>query len=36
MSLIGFDSSHVFQPPFGFYDKGYPGWQPNPPESEKK
>jgi gluconate 2-dehydrogenase gamma chain len=34
--LIGFDSSHVFQPPFGFYDKGYPGWQPNSQEPQKK
>lgn len=34
--LIGFDSSHVFQPPFGFYDRDYPGWQPNLPEASKK
>jgi gluconate 2-dehydrogenase gamma chain len=27
--LIGFDSSHAFQPPFGYYDKDYPGWQPS-------
>jgi len=37
--VIGRDPSHVFQPPFGFYDKDYPGWQPNSPEAgggEKK
>ena len=30
------DTAHSFSPPFGFYDKGYPGWQPTWPESEKK
>lgn len=25
--LIGFDSSHVFQPPFGYYDRDYPGFE---------
>jgi len=27
-SLIGRDTAHLFQPPFGHYDEGYPGWQP--------
>jgi len=26
----------VFQPPFGYYDKDYPGWQPAAAEPEKK
>ena len=26
--LIGFDDSSAFAPPFGYYDRGYPGWQP--------
>ena len=33
--LIGRDREHVFQPPFGYYDKDYAGWQPNPPNAEK-
>lgn len=33
---IGRDPSHSFSPPFGFYDKDYPGWQPLPGETEKK
>jgi len=33
---IGRDPSHSFSPPFGFYDKDYPGWQPVPGETEKK
>jgi hypothetical protein len=24
--LIGFEDRHFFQPPFGFYDRGYPGF----------
>ncbi len=24
--LIGFEDQHVFQPPFGFYDRDYPGF----------
>ena len=28
--LIGRDRQHMFQPPFGYYDKDYPGWQPLP------
>jgi gluconate 2-dehydrogenase gamma chain len=30
------DRAHSFSPPFGFYDKDYPGWQPAPPESGKE
>jgi gluconate 2-dehydrogenase gamma chain len=30
--VIGREREHMFQPPFGFYDKDYPGWQPNPSE----
>jgi len=26
--LIGREPAHSFQPPFGFYDKDYTGWQP--------
>jgi gluconate 2-dehydrogenase gamma chain len=26
--VIGRDSEHMFQPPFGALDKDYPGWQP--------
>ena len=33
--LIGRDRDHMFQPPFGHYDKDYAGWQPNPPDAEK-
>jgi gluconate 2-dehydrogenase subunit 3-like protein len=33
--LIGRDRDHMFQPPFGYYDKDYAGWQPNPPQAEK-
>jgi gluconate 2-dehydrogenase gamma chain len=33
---IGRDPSHGFSAPFGFYDKGYPGWQPVSGETEKK
>ena len=25
--LIGRERQHSFQPPFGYYDKNYPGWQ---------
>ena len=34
--LIGREREHMFQPPFGYYDKDYPGWQPAVAESEKK
>jgi len=30
------DPAHVFSPPFGYYDKDYPGWQAAPAETEKK
>jgi Gluconate 2-dehydrogenase subunit 3 len=33
---IGRDPAHGFSPPFGFYDKDYPGWQPVSGETEKK
>lgn len=33
--VIGRDNEHMFQPPFGYYDKDYPGWQPNPADTEK-
>jgi gluconate 2-dehydrogenase gamma chain len=33
--VIGRESQHMFQPPFGYYDKDYAGWQPNPPDGEK-
>jgi gluconate 2-dehydrogenase gamma chain len=26
--LIGREREHLFRPPFGYYDKNYPGWQP--------
>ncbi len=34
--VIGRDPAHSFSPPFGFYDKDYPGWQPASPETETK
>ncbi|HYL63149.1 MAG TPA: gluconate 2-dehydrogenase subunit 3 family protein [Candidatus Methylomirabilis sp.] len=33
--VVGRDPSHVFQPPFGYYDKDYPGWQPSPSDADK-
>ena len=33
--VIGRDPAHMFQPPFGHYDKDYPGWQPNPGDADK-
>jgi len=33
--VIGREPGHMFQPPFGYYDKNYPGWQPNPPDAGK-
>lgn len=33
--LIGRDREHMFQPPFGYYDKDYPGWPPNPADTDK-
>jgi gluconate 2-dehydrogenase gamma chain len=35
--VIGRDPAHIFSPPFGYYDKDYPGWQPTTAaETEKK
>jgi gluconate 2-dehydrogenase gamma chain len=34
--VIGREREHMFQPPFGYYDKDYPGWQPLPKEADKK
>ena len=34
--VIGREREHMFQPPFGYYDKGYPGWEPEMKEAEKK
>ncbi len=34
--VIGRDPSHTFSPPFGYYDKDYPGWQPTSPETGNK
>jgi gluconate 2-dehydrogenase gamma chain len=35
--VIGRDPEHTFSPPFGEYDKNYPGWQPaGAPETGKK
>jgi gluconate 2-dehydrogenase gamma chain len=33
---IGREREHMFQPPFGYYDKDYPGWQPLSKDAEKK
>jgi gluconate 2-dehydrogenase gamma chain len=33
--VIGRDREHMFQPPFGYYDKDYPGWQAAPHDAEK-
>jgi gluconate 2-dehydrogenase gamma chain len=34
--VIGRDPAHSFVPPFGFYDKDYPGWQASSAETDKK
>ncbi len=34
--VIGRDPAHSFSPPFGYYDKDYPGWQADSPETGKK
>lgn len=34
--VIGRDREHMFRPPFGFYDKGYPGWEMAEKEEMKK
>ena len=33
--VIGREREHMFQPPFGYYDKDYPGWQPAGKEADK-
>jgi gluconate 2-dehydrogenase gamma chain len=33
---IGREREHMFQPPFGHYDKDYPGWQALAGDNEKK
>lgn len=34
--VIGREREHMFQAPFGYYDKDYPGWQPLANEAGKK
>jgi gluconate 2-dehydrogenase gamma chain len=34
--VIGREREHMFQSPFGYYDKDYPGWQPATKEADKK
>jgi gluconate 2-dehydrogenase gamma chain len=34
--VLGRDPAHTFQPPFGYYDKDYPGWQRVPGDRERK
>ena len=31
--MIGFEDQHVFEPPFGYYDRDYPGFTPSPGKS---
>ncbi len=33
--VIGRDREHMFMPPFGYYDKDYPGWQQDPQAADK-
>jgi Gluconate 2-dehydrogenase subunit 3 len=33
--VIDRENQHMFQPPFGYYDKDYPGWKPNPANADK-
>ncbi len=33
--VIGREREHMFQPPFGYYDKDYPGWQPPSGQADK-
>jgi gluconate 2-dehydrogenase subunit 3-like protein len=33
--VIGREREHMFQPPFGYYDKNYPGWQPASASTDK-
>ncbi len=32
--VIGREREHMFQPPFGYYDKDYAGWRPDPDTGE--
>ncbi len=32
--LIGFEDAHVFRPPFGYYDRDYPGFATDPVKSK--
>jgi hypothetical protein len=34
--ILGRERAHMFQPPFGYYDKDYAGWQPVQEQAEKK
>jgi gluconate 2-dehydrogenase gamma chain len=34
--VIGRKREHIFQPPFGYYDKDYPGWEAAMKEADKK
>jgi len=34
--VIGREREHMFQPPFGYYDKDYPGWEAAMKDMEKK
>lgn len=34
--LIGFDGAHVNEPPFGYYDRDYPGWKASGQGEESK
>ena len=34
--VIGRDPAFTFSPPYGYYDKNYPGWQAAKAEMEKK
>jgi gluconate 2-dehydrogenase gamma chain len=34
--VVGRDPDHTFSPPYGYYDKGYLGWQAAKAEAEKK
>jgi len=34
--VIGREREHMFQAPFGYYDKDYAGWQPTAKEADKK
>jgi gluconate 2-dehydrogenase gamma chain len=33
--VIGREREHMFQSPFGYYDKNYPGWQPSNAATDK-